>query len=266
MGVTRDQLPTLGRHSVYHGPACTGPARSRRRSGRQATWWLDPMPSNHCKLDIPLFVSDMSFGALSEPAKVALSKGAQLAGTGICSGEGGMLPEEQEANDRYFYELASGKVWLVSWDKLRKGPGLPFQGRPGRQDRHRRASAQVTRLWVRSPRCGALEEGEATLSPRRRFPDLDHEDDYRAIRRRGPRKASGGIPIGGQAVGPAHRGRHRRGPSGSGSTTSSSTVGAAGPGRRRCCSATTSRSRPSRRWPEPGAISISEGPAVTSPW
>ncbi len=60
------------------------------------------------RLDIPVFVSDMSFGALSQEAKTALAKGAQLAGTGICSGEGGMLPEEQAENSRYLYELASG--------------------------------------------------------------------------------------------------------------------------------------------------------------
>ena len=60
------------------------------------------------RLDIPIFVSDMSFGALSQEAKTALARGAQLAGTGICSGEGGMLPEEQAENSRYLYELASG--------------------------------------------------------------------------------------------------------------------------------------------------------------
>ena len=61
----------------------------------------------------------MSFGALSREAKIALAKGAELAGTGICSGEGGMLPEEQENNSRYFYELASGGFGF-SWDKVRK--------------------------------------------------------------------------------------------------------------------------------------------------
>jgi methylamine---glutamate N-methyltransferase subunit C len=60
------------------------------------------------RLDIPIFVSDMSFGALSQEAKTALARGAEIAGTGICSGEGGMLPEEQAENSRYFYELASG--------------------------------------------------------------------------------------------------------------------------------------------------------------
>ena len=43
----------------------------------------------------------MSFGALSEEARTALSRGAQMAGIGICSGEGGMLSEEQSENSRY---------------------------------------------------------------------------------------------------------------------------------------------------------------------
>ena len=70
-------------------------------------------------LDIPIFVSDMSFGALSREAKIALAKGAEMAGTGIASGEGGMLPEEQENNSRYFYELASGKFGF-SWENVKK--------------------------------------------------------------------------------------------------------------------------------------------------
>ena len=53
-------------------------------------------------LHIRLFVSDVSSGALSEEAKTALAKSAELAETGICSGEGGILPKEQAANSRYF--------------------------------------------------------------------------------------------------------------------------------------------------------------------
>ncbi|MEL6828651.1 MAG: glutamate synthase-related protein, partial [Pseudomonadota bacterium] len=75
---------------------------------------IGPNAQKPLTLDIPLFVSDMSFGALSEPAKVALAKGAEMAGTAICSGEGGMLPEEQEACSKYFYELASGRFGF-SW-------------------------------------------------------------------------------------------------------------------------------------------------------
>jgi len=74
---------------------------------------IGPGAKKPLRLEIPLFVSDMSFGALSEEAKVSLARGAELAGTGICSGEGGMLPDEQAANSRYFYELASARF---GWD------------------------------------------------------------------------------------------------------------------------------------------------------
>ena len=82
------------------------------------------------RLQIPLFVSDMSFGALSQEAKVALARGAELAGTGICAGEGGMLPEEQAANGRYFYELASARFGFA-WDKVRRCQAFHFKGGQG---------------------------------------------------------------------------------------------------------------------------------------
>lgn len=70
---------------------------------------IGPRASKPLHLAIPMFVSDMSFGAISQEAKTALARGAELAGTGICSGEGGMLPEEQAENSRYFYEMASAR-------------------------------------------------------------------------------------------------------------------------------------------------------------
>jgi methylamine---glutamate N-methyltransferase subunit C len=61
------------------------------------------------RLEIPLIVSDMSFGSLSMAAKVALATGAELAGTAICSGEGGILAEEIAQSRHYIYELGSGE-------------------------------------------------------------------------------------------------------------------------------------------------------------
>ena len=48
-------------------------------------------------LDGPVYISHMSFGALSRETKIALSKGSAMAGTAMCSGEGGILPEEMAA-------------------------------------------------------------------------------------------------------------------------------------------------------------------------
>lgn len=55
-------------------------------------------------LETPVYISHMSFGALSREAKIALSKGSALAKTAMCSGEGGILPEEKSAAYRYIFE------------------------------------------------------------------------------------------------------------------------------------------------------------------
>lgn len=59
-------------------------------------------------LDVPMFVSHMSFGALSASAKTALARVAEETGTAIGSGEGGMLGVERDAASRYIFEMASG--------------------------------------------------------------------------------------------------------------------------------------------------------------
>ena len=107
MGVPRHLLPHWDDLQIMAAQMATKPLMEDVNVGSQLI--IGPNAKRPLKLDVPLFVSDMSFGALSEEAKVALARGAQLAGTGICSGEGGMLPEEQAENSRYFYELASAQ-------------------------------------------------------------------------------------------------------------------------------------------------------------
>ena len=144
------------------------------------------------KLDIPLFVSDMSFGALSEEAKVALSKGAELAGTGICSGEGGMLPEEQAANSRYFYELASARFGF-SWDKVQKAQAFHFKGGQGAKTGtggHLPGEKVKGKIAV----VRNLSEGEPAISPAR-FPDWTELSQYRDFAEE-LREKTDGIPVG----------------------------------------------------------------------
>ncbi len=59
------------------------------------------------EIEMPFYVSHMSFGALSREAKIALAKGSSLVGTAMCSGEGGMLPDERRAATKYIYELGT---------------------------------------------------------------------------------------------------------------------------------------------------------------
>ena len=153
---------------------------------------IGPAAGKPLRLEIPVFVSDMSFGALSEEAKVALAKGAEKAGTGICSGEGGMLPEEQEANSRYFYELASG---YFGWDlkKAARCQAFHFKGGQGAKTG---TGGHLPGSKVRGKIAAVrgLEEGTPAISPST-FPDLHTAADYRRIAA-DVREASGGIPIG----------------------------------------------------------------------
>ena len=91
MGVPRHLLPHWDDIQVMVAQMATKPLLENVPVGTELI--IGPNARKPLKLNIPLFVSDMSFGSLSEEAKVSLATGAELAGTGICSGEGGMLPE-----------------------------------------------------------------------------------------------------------------------------------------------------------------------------
>ena len=153
---------------------------------------IGPKAAKPLHLDIPIFVSDMSFGALSEEAKVALATGAEMAGTGICSGEGGMLPEEQAANSRYFYEMASAKFgW--SLDKVVRVQAFHFKGGQGAKT-GTGGHLPGNKVQGKIADVRGLEPGEAAISPAT-FPDLQTPADFRRVADE-VRAASGGIPIG----------------------------------------------------------------------
>jgi methylamine---glutamate N-methyltransferase subunit C len=153
---------------------------------------IGPNAKKPLVLDIPLFVSDMSFGALSQEAKTALALGADMAGTGICSGEGGMLEDEQAANSRYFYELASGRFGY-DIEKVKKCQAFHFKGGQAAKTGtggHLPGHKVVGKIAeVRN-----LAEGEAAISPAT-FPDWTELSQYKDFANY-IREETGGIPIG----------------------------------------------------------------------
>ena len=153
---------------------------------------VGPRAARPLQLDIPIIVSDMSFGALSYEAKVALARGAELAGTGICSGEGGMLSDEQAANSRYFYELASARFGF-SWDKIDKVQAFHFKGGQGAKTGTggHLPGPKVTGLIAETRE---LNEGEPAVSPAR-FPEWTTPAQIGQFAAE-VRERTGGIPIG----------------------------------------------------------------------
>jgi len=56
-------------------------------------------------LETPIYITGMSYGALSANAKTALGKAATMVGTASCTGDGGMLQSERDASDKLIYQL-----------------------------------------------------------------------------------------------------------------------------------------------------------------
>jgi glutamate synthase domain-containing protein 2 len=78
---------------------------------------IGPEAEHPLEISTPVFVSHMSFGALSKEAKVALAKGSAAVETAMCSGEGGIVPESLEASHRYIFEYVPNR-YSVSDDNL----------------------------------------------------------------------------------------------------------------------------------------------------
>ncbi len=190
MGVPRDSLPKWDDLQFVVGQLHTLPLLDDEDVGTDlviGTNAIKPL-----KLDIPLFVSDMSFGALSQEAKVALSKGAELAGTGICSGEGGMLPEEQAANSKYFYELASARFGF-SWENVLKTQAFHFKGGQGAKT-GTGGHLPGNKVKGKIAEVRNLPEGETAISPPR-FPEWTELSQFRDFADE-LREKTGGIPVG----------------------------------------------------------------------
>ena len=190
MGVPLTELPRWADIQILTGQLARRPLADDDQVGTELI--IGPRAAKPLRLEIPIFVSDMSFGALSEEAKTALALGAEGAGTGICSGEGGMLPEEQEANSRYFYELASARFgW--SLDKVSRCQAFHFKGGQGAKTGtggHLPGEKVVGKI----AQVRGLVPGTPAVSPPR-FVDLVTPADFREVADE-VRSVAGGIPVG----------------------------------------------------------------------
>jgi len=147
---------------------------------------------NPLRLALPAYVSHMSFGSLSREAKIALAKGAAMAGTMTCSGEGGMLPEERAVASLYVLEMASG---YFGWNDDSMGKADAFEIKLGQSAKPglggELPAAKVTEEIAR---VRGIETGTSAKSPAR-FPDLHNLDAFAeriaSIRERYPDKPIG---------------------------------------------------------------------------
>jgi glutamate synthase domain-containing protein 2/nitrite reductase/ring-hydroxylating ferredoxin subunit len=190
MGVAGDRLPKWNDIQILTAQLARPPLLGDEIVDTAVV--IGPAASRPLALDIPLFVSDMSFGSLSHEAKTALARGAEIAGTAIASGEGGMLPAEKDESSRYMYELGSARFGF-SWEKLEEVQAFHFKG----------GQATKTGTGGHLPGAKVTDEiaevrgipvGDTAVSPSR-FPEWTTARDFADFSAE-VRERTGGIPIG----------------------------------------------------------------------
>jgi methylamine---glutamate N-methyltransferase subunit C len=143
-------------------------------------------------IESPVIVSHMSFGALSREAKLALATGSAQAGTAMCSGEGGVLPECMEAARRYIFEYVPNKYSVT--DETFKGCDaveikIGQSAKPGMGGHLPGHKVTAEIAAIRGKR-----QGSDIFSPSH-FPDIRTRDDLKATVDT-LRERTGGKPIG----------------------------------------------------------------------
>lgn len=129
-------------------------------------------------LDMPVYISHMSFGALSKETKIAMAKGSAAAGTAMCSGEGGILPEEKEAAYKYIFEYVPN-LYSVTDENLKTSDAIEIkigQGTKPGMGGHLPGSKVTPEI----ARIRNKPLGEDVISPSR-FPGINNKEDLKKL-------------------------------------------------------------------------------------
>jgi len=143
-------------------------------------------------IESPVFVSHMSFGALSKDAKIALAKGSAAAKTAMCSGEGGILPDSLQNAYKYIFEYVPNK-YSVNEENLKKVDAIEIKisqsAKPG-MGGHLPGDKVTSEIAA----VRGFDEGQDIISPSH-FEDILNKDD---LKRKVDwlREVSEGRPIG----------------------------------------------------------------------
>ncbi|MCL2342211.1 MAG: glutamate synthase-related protein [Firmicutes bacterium] len=143
-------------------------------------------------IDMPVYISHMSFGALSKEIKIALAKGSAMAKTAMCSGEGGILPEEKAEAYKYIFEYVPN-LYSVTDENLKTSDAIEIkigQGTKPGMGGHLPAS-KVTEEIAEIRNKPANQD---IISPSK-FPDINIKEDLKGLVDR-LREKSEGRPIG----------------------------------------------------------------------
>lgn len=143
-------------------------------------------------IESPIYITHMSFGALSRESKIALSKGSASVKTAQCSGEGGILPEEMENAYKYIFEYVPNK-YSVNNENLKNSDAIEIKigqsTKPGLGGQLQGEKITSEIAEIRNKPIGQDIHSPATI------PEVNSKDDLKELVSH-LRKKSGGRPIG----------------------------------------------------------------------
>ncbi len=153
---------------------------------------IGPKAKQPLTIQTPVYVSHMSFGALSREVKIALARGSALAETAMCSGEGGILPESLQSAHKYIFEYVPN-LYSVTEENLRKVDAVEIKigqsSKPGMG-----GHLPGTKVTEEIAAVRGVPAGQDVTSSSR-FDDIVTPDDLRK-KVAWLRDATGGKPIG----------------------------------------------------------------------
>lgn len=154
---------------------------------------IGPAAKRPLELEIPIIVTGMAYGlALSEKVKIALAKGATMAGTATNAGEGAVLPEERGYAKKLIMQYSRAK-WGKDPELLKQADMIEIhigQGSSGA------SPSQVPGLHLKG-KAGKLMgvSPEETATIHAQMPGISRPRDWRRLVDR-LRRLTDGVPIG----------------------------------------------------------------------
>ncbi|MBT3318941.1 MAG: FMN-binding glutamate synthase family protein [Clostridia bacterium] len=143
-------------------------------------------------IEHPVYITHMSFGALSKELKLSLSRGSAEAKTAMCSGEGGILPESMDAAYKYIFEYVPNK-YSVTDENLKNADAIEIKvGQGTKPGMGGHLPGEKVTEEIAAIRNKPL--GEDIISPCK-FPDIADKNDLKKLVDE-LRERSKGRPIG----------------------------------------------------------------------
>jgi glutamate synthase domain-containing protein 2/rubredoxin len=153
---------------------------------------IGPRAAHPLEIESPVYITHMSFGALSKEAKIALAKGSAAVKTAMCSGEGGILPESFESAYKYIFEYVPNE-YSVTEENLKRADAIEIKfGQSAKPGMGGHLPADKVTKEIAEIR--GFAQGTDIISPAH-FKDILNKDDLKS-KVAWLRDASGGKPIG----------------------------------------------------------------------